>query len=162
VVFDVPEGRLAGVSLGLAATVSLPALPGRQYTARVREMSPAADAQARTYRVKLALEQDAQQLPLGMTAEVSLSAPTGSVNGVRIPATALFHDKEQPAVWVVRPADSTLELRPVSVQRYGERDVLLSGGLSPGERVVMQGVHTVAAGEKVEPIAPPHPEDAPP
>jgi membrane fusion protein, multidrug efflux system len=25
----------------------------------------------------------------------------------------------------------------------------------------MQGVHAVAAGEKVEPVAPPHPEDAP-
>jgi multidrug efflux system membrane fusion protein len=62
---------------------------------------------------------------------------------------------------VVRPADSTLELRRVTVRRYGEREVLVSAGLAAGERVVMQGVHAVAAGEKVEPVAPPHPEDAP-
>jgi multidrug efflux system membrane fusion protein len=162
VLVGVPEAQLAGVSVGQAATVSLPALPDRNYAARVRDISPAADPQARTYRVKLALEQDGQQLPLGMTAEVALSAPADAGHDVRIPVTALFHDKEQPAVWVVRPADSTLELRPVSVRRYGERDVLLSAGLSPGERVVMQGVHAVAAGEKVQPVAPPHAEDAPP
>jgi hypothetical protein len=61
----------------------------------------------------------------------------------------------------VRAADARLELRPVAVLSYGERDVLVGSGLHAGERVVMQGVHTVSAGEKVEPIAPPHPEDAP-
>jgi RND family efflux transporter MFP subunit len=161
VVFGVPEAQLGGVAVGQAATVSLLALPGRRYSGRVREISPAADPQARTYRVKLALDADAQQLPLGMTAQVALSAPGGAGREVRIPATALFHDKEQPAVWVVRPADSTLELRVVSVARYSERAVWLHAGLAPGERVVMQGVHTVSAGEKVEPLAPPHPEDAP-
>jgi RND family efflux transporter MFP subunit len=157
----VPESQLAGLAVGQAATVSLPAQPGKSYAARVRDISPAADAQARTYRVKLALDSDGQRLALGMTAQVALAASGDSGRDVRIAATALFHDKEQPAVWVVRPADSTLELRPVTVRRYGEREVLISAGLKPGERVLMQGVHAVAAGEKVEPIAPPHPEDAP-
>jgi RND family efflux transporter MFP subunit len=159
--FSVPEGLLAGVAVGQSATVSLLAMPGKSYAGHVRDISPAADPQARTYRVKLALDGAGQQLPLGMTAQVSLAARTEAARAVRIPATALFHDKEQPAVWVVRPSDSTLELRPVTVQRYGEREVLVSAGLHAGERVVMQGVHAVAAGEKVEPVAPPHPEDAP-
>jgi multidrug efflux system membrane fusion protein len=161
VFFSVPEGQLAGISVGQPATVTLVALPGKSYSGRVRDISPAADPQARTYRVKLALDAAGQQLPLGMTAQVSLAATAPSGPLVRIAATALFHDKELPAVWVVRSSDSTLELRRVSVARYGERDVLVSGGLHAGERVVMQGVHAVSAGEKVEPIAPPHPEDAP-
>jgi multidrug efflux system membrane fusion protein len=161
VFFSVPEGLLAGVSVGQIATVSLLAVPGKTYTGHVRDIAPAADPQARTYRVKLALDGTGQQLPLGMTAQVSLAARAQSGPELRIPATALFHDKEQPAVWVVRPSDSTLELRRVTVARYGERDVLVSAGLSAGERVVMQGVHAVAAGQKVEPMAPPHPEDAP-
>jgi multidrug efflux system membrane fusion protein len=147
--------------VGQTASVSLLAMPGQSYSGRVRDISPAADPQARTYRVKLALDAAGQQLPLGMTAQVSLAAKAQGRAEVRIPATALFHDKEQPAVWVVKPSDSTLELRPVTVQRYGEREVLVSAGLTAGERVVMQGVHAVAAGEKVAPVAPPHPEDAP-
>jgi membrane fusion protein, multidrug efflux system len=161
VFFGVPEDQLGGVSVGQVATVSLPAMPGKNYLGHVRDISPAADPQARTYRVKLALDADGQQLPLGMTAQVSLAPRDDLGREVRIPATALFHDKEQPAVWVVRAADSTLELRPVTVRRYGERVVLISAGLTPGERVVMQGVHAVAAGEKVEPVPPPHPEDSP-
>jgi RND family efflux transporter MFP subunit len=161
VFIGVPEDQLAGVSVGQAATVNLVAMPGKSYAARVRDISPAADPQARTYRVKLALDADGQQLPLGMTAQVALAPKDDAGRDVRIPATALFHDKEQPAVWVVRPSDSTLELRPVTVHRYGEGAVLVSAGLAPGERVVMQGVHAVAAGEKVEPVPPPHPEDSP-
>jgi len=161
VFIGVPEDQLGGVSIGQAATVSLPAMPGRNYLAHVRDISPAADPQARTYRVKLALDADGQQLSLGMTAQVALAPKDDGGREVRIPATALFHDQEQPAVWVVRPSDSTLELRRVTVRRYGERAVLISAGLKPGERVVMQGVHAVAAGEKVEPVAPPHPEDSP-
>jgi multidrug efflux pump subunit AcrA (membrane-fusion protein) len=127
----------------------------------VRDISPAADPQSRTYRIRLALDQPGPQVHLGMTAEVSLAASSTTRPAIRIPATALFHQGEHPAVWVVRAADARLELRPVAVLSYGERDVLVGSGLHAGERVVMQGVHTVSAGEKVEPIAPPHPEDAP-
>lgn len=159
VFFDVPESRMADVHIGQEGDITLSAWPERQFAGRIREISPAADPQTRTYRVKLALDSAAAALPLGMTAQVSLTA--ASMAGVTLPATALFHRGEQPAVWVLKPADSTLELRPVHVVRYGERDVLVDQGLHPGERVVMQGVHTVSAGEKVTPIAPPHPEDAP-
>ncbi len=159
VYIDVPETRIADVSVGQQASVTLPSLPGKTFAARVRDLSPAADPQARTYRVKLALDGAGQNLPLGMTAQVALSTGT-SEHGVRLPATALFHQGEQPAVWVLQ-GHATLALRPVTVLRYGARDVLVGAGLKPGERVVMQGVHTVSAGEKVTPIAPPHPEDAP-
>lgn len=158
---DVPESRVAGIAVGQAATVTLPALPGRSYAAHVREMAPAADAQSHTYLVKLSIEHADPSLQLGMTAEAALQNGKSRLAAVRIPATALFHQGEQPAVWIVRPADATLALRPVTVARYGERDVLIAGGLQAGERIVMQGVHTVSAGEKVAPIAPPHAEDAP-
>jgi membrane fusion protein, multidrug efflux system len=161
VFIDVSEDRLAGIAVGQAAAVTLLALPGETLVGHVRDIAPSADPQSRTYRVKLALDQPGPQVRLGMTAQVSLVASSKAGQGVRIPATALFHQGETPAVWVVRSSDSTLELRPVTVMRYGERDVVVGNGLHAGERVVMQGVHTVSAGEKVAPIAPPHPEDAP-
>lgn len=166
VFFDVPESQFADITVGQPATATVSALPGHTYTGHVREIAPAADPQSRTYRVKLSLDQShADQslapLQLGMTAQVALSAGTSSGANVRIPVTALFHQGEHPAVWVVRAADSTLELRPITVTRYEERDVLIGAGLTAGEQVVMQGVHAVSAGEKVTVVAPPHPEDAP-
>jgi len=167
VVCDVPESALAGLAVGQTANVTLGALPGRKFTARVRELSPAADPQSRTYRAKLTLDNPGPDVRLGMTADIALSAPApSSASGAQgqhgfivLPATALFHDGTQPAVWVVRAADSMLELRRVTVVRYNERTIVISQGLKDGEHVVLQGVHTVSAGEKVRAIAPLHPED---
>ncbi|MFL6641550.1 MAG: efflux RND transporter periplasmic adaptor subunit [Paraburkholderia graminis] len=167
VVCDVPESALAGLSVGQTANVTLGALPGRKFTARVRELSPAADPQSRTYRAKLTLENPGPDVRLGMTADIALSARSSSAASNAedehgffvLPSTALFHDGTQPAVWVVRAADSALELRRVTVARYNERTIVVSQGLKNGEHVVLQGVHTVSAGEKVRAIAPLHPED---
>ncbi len=161
VVSDVPEAALASLAPGHTASVTLPSLPGRQFAAKVREIAPAADPQSRTYRVKLTLAAPDPAIRLGMTADVAFNgAPVaGDAQPITLPATALFHDGAQPAVWVVRTKDDTLELRRVDVARFNERTVTVSHGLQPGERVVLQGVHTVSAGEKVRAIAPLHPED---
>nr|WP_285293335.1 efflux RND transporter periplasmic adaptor subunit [Burkholderia glumae] len=158
IVTDVPEATLALLQPGHAATVTLPALPQRRFEARVREIAPAADPQSRTYRVRLTLSHPDPAVRLGMTADVALAGAAADGARYTLPSTALFHDGAAPAVWVVRP-DDTLELRRVTVVRYGESSVTVSQGLRAGERVVQQGVHTVSAGEKVRAVAPLHAED---
>ncbi len=157
---DVPENILAHLAPGQRATVTLAPLPDRSFNATLREIAPAADPQSRTYRVKLTLENPDPALRLGMTANISFENTAGSAQPTfTLPATALFHQGDAPAVWVVKPGDDTLELRPVRVLRYDARTVTLSQGLKDGERVVWQGVHAVSAGEKVRPVPPLHPED---
>ncbi len=164
VVSDVPETSLGALAVGQTATVTIGALSGKTFTARVREVSPAADAQSRTYRVRLTLESPTPEVRLGMTADVAFAqAAASSASGTpaqsfTLPSTALFHTGKLPAVWIVK-ADNALELRRVEVSRYGERTVTVSQGISAGDRVVWQGVHTVSAGEKVRVVAPLHPED---
>jgi membrane fusion protein, multidrug efflux system len=162
VVVDVPESTLAALAVGQTAKVTMSALPGRSFSARVRELSPAADPQSRTYRANLTLLDPGPDVRLGMTADVALTSgntATQPATSFTLPATALFHDGTAPAVWVVHEGTNVLELRRVQVTRYDERTVAISGGLKDGERVVLQGVHTVTAGETVHPIAPLHPED---
>ena len=162
VVVDVPESTLAALAVGQTAKVTMSALPGRSFSARVRELSPAADPQSRTYRANLTLLDPGPDVRLGMTADVALtSSNTASqpATSFTLPATALFHDGTAPAVWVVHEGTNALELRRVQVTRYDERTIAISGGLKDGERVVLQGVHTVTVGETVRPIAPLHPED---
>ena len=163
VVADVPETALASLAVGQNATVSIGALAGKKFAARVREVSPAADAQSRTYRVRLTLEAPTPEVRLGMTADVAFAQSTASASGTpgqsfTLPSTALFHAGNLPAVWIVK-ADNALELRRVEVSRYGERTVTVSQGIAAGERIVWQGVHTVSAGEKVRVVPPLHPED---
>ncbi|PTB17827.1 efflux RND transporter periplasmic adaptor subunit [Trinickia symbiotica] len=159
-VCDAPERVLSGLAVGRPAKITLPALPGKTFPARVREVSPSADPQSRTYRVKLTLQAADAALRLGMTAVVAFDSVDEAPEHVfTLPATALFHDGQRPAVWIVRAGADRLELRPVTVVRYDERTISISGGLHDGERVVLQGVHTVSAGEHVRAVAPLHPED---
>jgi multidrug efflux pump subunit AcrA (membrane-fusion protein) len=71
-----------------------------------------------------------------------------------LPTTAIFHQGNAPAVWVINPGTSTLELRPVTVRSYSDHSTTISGGLKDGETVVLAGVHTVYAGEHVSPVRP--------
>jgi RND family efflux transporter MFP subunit len=160
VILDAAPGDLRLLTVGRAAGVTFSALPERRFEARVRELSPAADPQSRTYRVKLTLADPGPDVRLGMTGEATIAraASPGDAGErrsvVEIPATALFHQGENPAVWTIRSSDSKLELRPVNVLGYGERTAYIDGGLGEGDSIVAAGVHAVYAGEHVTPVKP--------
>jgi len=159
VILDAAAGDLSRISIGQGASVAFTALPGRRLEARVREVAPAADPQSRTYRIKLTLTQPEAAVRLGMTGDASLS-PVAMASGAgdpptfKVPATAIFHHGNSPAVWVIRGGDSTLELRPVTVRSYGERTAIVANGLRDGDHIVLAGVHTVFAGEHVNAVKP--------
>lgn len=154
VVVDVPENRIGEVHRGQAANVTLAAQPpgAPPLRAQVRDIAEVADPQSRTFRVKLALAQPAQAR-LGTTATANFTAVSGAPRLV-VPASALFHEGAATAVWVINPADSTLALRKVEVAAFDADTVTLAGGLTATDRVVVQGVHAVNAGERVNPVAP--------
>ena len=180
VILDAAESDLGRIGVGQTASVTFQALPGRKYDAKVREIAPAADPQSRTFRVKLTLTQPGNEVRIGMTGDAVLSpggapvahAGAGAAGGASasasanagasttpqptftVPSTALFHDGRQPAVWVIRASDSTLELRRVTVSRYSERTTTVTDGIKDGEQLVLAGVHTVYAGQHVKPVKP--------
>jgi membrane fusion protein, multidrug efflux system len=162
VILDAAESELGRITIGQTAKVTFPALPGRQFEARVREIAPAADAQSRTFRVKLQLTGSLDAVRLGMTGDATL-LPAGvaaaassrvSATTFTLPATAIFHQDKSPAVWVVTGNDSTLQLRPVKVSSYTDHSTVVTAGLNDGDVVVLAGVHTVYAGQHVKPVRP--------
>jgi multidrug efflux system membrane fusion protein len=160
VILDAAASDLGRITVGQTASVTFPALPGRRFEARVREVAPAADPQSRTYRVKLTLAEPGPAVRFGMTGDATLSPVTTARNAAddapvfKVPATAIFHHGKDPAVWVIRPKDSTLELRPVTVGSYSERGTTVTRGLRDGDNIVLAGVHTVYAGQHVKQAKP--------
>lgn len=168
VTLDAADTDLARIEIRQNASVTFPSLPGHRYDARVREISPAADPQSRTYRVKLTLLHPGDEVHIGMTGDAVLLPPgvSDADNSVassvavadhpnfKIPATAIFHQGKDPAVWVVKPGSAILELRTVAVASYGERTATVTSGLKDGEQIVLAGVHTVFAGQHVKPVGP--------
>jgi RND family efflux transporter MFP subunit len=147
IAFDLPESWLAQVHVGSTVQVQAPALGGQTVRAVVRHVGAAADPASRTFPVRAAVT-GANPLALGMSVQVAL-ATTGSVGAVRLPASALFHQADKPAVWLVDPKAGTLSLRVVQVLRYEGADIDV-GGVSRGEWVVSSGVHTLDAHDHVQ------------
>jgi len=158
VTLDAAASDLPRLSVGQTANVTFPALPGKRLAARVREITPAADPQSRTYRVKLTLLQPGQIVRFGMTGDATLEPMAGPDAGAAsstftVPSTAIFHQGNSPAVWIIG-AHNSLELHPVTVRSYSEHSTIVGGGLKDGDVVVLAGVHTVYAGQHVTPVRP--------
>ncbi|WP_456416335.1 efflux RND transporter periplasmic adaptor subunit [Thiolapillus sp.] len=114
----------------------------------VRDIAPAAD-QNRTWLVKISLVAPPAGLKLGMTAKV-VFAPDASGGFFWLPATALFQNNEQPAVWLV-DADDKVRLRNIELEQYLENGMLVSG-LEEGVEVVAVGVTHLHPGQVVYPV----------
>lgn len=147
-VFDVPDGRIDEVKAG--STVVINPLSGEHtaWAGRVREISPSADPVTRTYQVRTTIVNPPPSLRLGMTVSVLLPRVGGAPN-ISLPSTAIFQKDGKPAVWIVT-AQSTVELRPVTIERYDSNRAFVADGIRTGERVVTAGVHRLAPGEKVK------------
>jgi membrane fusion protein, multidrug efflux system len=168
VVFAVPEDRVAQIR-------ALAKVPGafsvrtwgsnQTVPATIHEIAAAADPVTRTFLVKVDVGAKASAaLKLGQTATVIVSAP--AVGGVtKLPLTALREEKGASSVWLVDPVSMTVKSQPVQLAGADGNDVVIAGGLAPGQVVVTAGVHVLSAGQKVKFYAngaPPSPAAAAP
>jgi RND family efflux transporter MFP subunit len=144
-----PEAWL-GEARSSHGSVKLWAGPERRYEARLRELSPQADAMTRTYAARFTIENPDDQVALGMTATVTLSHATdGSL--VKLPLAAILNRGKGPSVYVV-DTSGELELRPVTVASFTAAAAVVTAGVSDGERVVTLGVQKLDAGQKVRAV----------
>lgn len=150
IVVDVPEDHLAAFKTS-RFKASLASVPDQTFDVVLRELSPQAAAQTRTYRARLR-PAAARALPLGATATLVVERPVGEAPAAAIPASALTQNKGQPAVWVVRRTGNelvgTVDLLGVAVHGYRNDEVLVSGPPA-GALIVTAGVQKMAPGLKV-------------
>ncbi|WP_095144196.1 MULTISPECIES: efflux RND transporter periplasmic adaptor subunit [unclassified Pseudomonas] len=148
IVIDVPEDQLS-VFKDAQFKASLTSAPNETFDVTLRELSPQAAAQTRTYRARL---KPMQALPLGATATVMARRVMTSVSVAAVPATALTQSGGQPALWVVTPVGKDpvgiVELERVAVWGYRSDEVLVSGPQA-GALVVTAGIQKMTSGLKV-------------
>ena len=145
-VVAIPESQLAQARTG-EATASLWSGPEKIYAARLRELSPSADAATRTYIARFALPNAGPEVQLGMTATVTIGE-AGGEKVARLPLSALHNEGKGPGVWVV-DVDNRPALRPVTVLGYEANEVLVASGVSDGHEVITLGVQKLDAGQRV-------------
>ena len=146
-VFDVPAPVIHSAPPNPKINVTLTDDPSVKAEGRVRQVDPQADPVTRTFRVRVSLIDPPATMRLGATVTGSMRQK--STPGMSIPASALTSSNNQPAVWIVDPANLTVSLRIVEVQRFDPATVVVSDGLREGDTVVTAGVQALHPGQKV-------------
>ena len=154
IVIALPEDKVETMRRVENVTVRLWANPGVIIPGKIREVSPVAEAATRTYAVKVSIPDSAAGVKLGMTALVQFASTTPQAM-IRAPLTALFHEKNSTSVWVVE--NGAVKLVPVQIGGTAGNEVVLVGGVKPGQTVVTAGVNLLKQGQKVHILAPERP-----
>jgi RND family efflux transporter MFP subunit len=143
---NLPEG--VRPELGTAASARL---YGRDqmYQARLRELSEAADPASRTFAARYVLEGEAASTPLGSTVTITLVTKQNTGDDfTQVPVGAIHDRGSGPGVWIVDDK-SEVRFRSVTIASIGQEQVVLSGRVQAGEKVVALGAHLLHEGQVV-------------
>ena len=137
----VDEADRSRLRPGQPAIVRVDALPDREFAGHVLRINTLATTDfdagwpfIRNFDVEIELDQTDSRLRPGMRAMARVEVDRFS-NSILIPAEASFQKSGRSVAYVLR--GSKFEERPVEIARHGEGQLLVGGGLSPGERVAL-------------------------
>jgi Cu(I)/Ag(I) efflux system membrane fusion protein len=142
---EVYERDLPGIRIGQKAILRTPSVPGREFEGLVTFIDPNFDAQTRSTKVRIEVENPPADgeahglrriLPHRAYAEATVLAGLGE--GLVVPRSAVLRDGRREVVYVENGAGQ-YEQRSVKTGRVGDEGIEILDGLKEGERVVTQG-----------------------
>lgn len=144
---SVPENEIAQVNIGNQAIVSVGALQGKEFTAVVSEKSMLAHPVSHNYEASMRIESTEKvDIIPGMVCKVKLRQ--GDEPAIVLPNNAVLVSKNGGRfVWTVR--DGLVSRKNVVAGGLTESGLVITEGLSPGDRVITAGSQKVSEGMKV-------------
>jgi RND family efflux transporter MFP subunit len=147
---NVPQAEAGAIRVGQPARISVPDLPGRQFTGTVTRTSNSLDPATRTLLVEVQVPNRESILLPGMYAQVDLITSRKDPPLV-IPGDTLVVRPDGTQVALVTPGQ-TIHFQRIDLGRdYGDRIEVVSG-LQLGQRVVVNPGDAVREGAKVKPV----------
>ena len=150
VLVHVPESRIAAFQTAGTLRITIPALRDRSWDGQLRELARQADPRTRTFAARVSLPPTGDEVALGMSARIVVVSPVRE--RVLIPLAALSTQGDEPAVWVMDPADRSVRRVAVVTEPPLGEQVPVTRGLKEGDRVVVAGMHRLHDGQVVHPV----------
>jgi cobalt-zinc-cadmium efflux system membrane fusion protein len=129
---------------GKTAKVTLPALPGRTFQAKITLIGKQVDTASRTIPVRIAIANGSGVLRPGMSATAWVPLGESSQQIITVPAASVQRIENQWYVFIPKSSD-TFELRQVGRGRDLEGEIEIVSGLKSGETVVVDGAFLLKA-----------------
>lgn len=148
---DSDIGRL---SPGMPATIRLSSLADGEIEGVISEIDARADASSGAFEVTIALPAN-PQLRSGQigTAEFRVAAAPGDA-GLAVPASAVFNVRaDEGFVYLLDAKTSKVRAKAVQIGKVDDRQLVITGGIKAGDRIVASGIGLLTDGAKVRPLA---------
>ncbi|HEX7798058.1 MAG TPA: efflux RND transporter periplasmic adaptor subunit [Vicinamibacterales bacterium] len=142
----VPEQFVSAIAVGAPVNFEVDAYPGRQFTGKIRYVSPALEANQRALTVEAVVANPDRELKPGLFATARIEQPQRTP-AVMVPASAVQTTAGTSRVFIVN--GDHVEERIVTVGQTVDSNVEISNGLKAGERVATTNVAQLTDGAKV-------------
>lgn len=149
VLADIPETLVSDLS-SYEAKIILWNRPKEQFLVTLREVSPFAAEQTKTFEAQYSINNSNTlniQLLKGMTARLILTKKTKELYSI-LPATALVKTNGKPGVWEYIPPKKAIRFVPVTIYQYTLDKVVVSG-LKDGMVIIVLGGHKLDTNAQV-------------
>ncbi|MFQ5878125.1 MAG: efflux RND transporter periplasmic adaptor subunit, partial [Acidobacteriota bacterium] len=144
---EVPERYFARLTPGSRTEVSFEALPDYTARGRVSAIIPRADPQARTFPVKVRIENRDGRIGVGMLAQVEL--PLGeSFRATIVPKDAVVREGPNQFVYLLN-GDGSVERVPVRTGTGVGAWITVRGAVRAGQKVITRGNERLRPGQTV-------------
>ena len=137
---SIPQRYANSLSATQALRVTLPALPGEEFTAMVDFVYPELDRQTRSLRVRLVLDNPNGRLKPNMFATVTFD--TSNTEALVIPRSALIRTAANDRV-VLALGNGEFRSAAVAVGRITADYAEITAGLKEGDEVVINGLFLI-------------------
>jgi len=161
----VHETHVKRITIGMAARITVDALPNMSFPGQVKQIAPLPDAGSswmnpdlKVYDTEVYIANNAEGLRSGMTCEVELVAETHT-NALYVPIQSVVRIKGEPTVFVVADRGAAVP-RSVKIGGDNNRMIHVLDGLVEGERVLL--APPLRNSERDSSAAPPEPAKAGP
>ncbi|KPU45134.1 macrolide export protein MacA [Oxobacter pfennigii] len=141
------ENMISSLKLGQEVKIALTAIPGKEYTGHIENISPVADSKTQMYPVIINIDNKEQEILPGMFAKVEFS--TDTVNDAIIVKKESIKEKEGKSYVYVVENDAAVE-KEVAIGMDTGSLVEVISGLNEGENIIVKGQDYVENGTKVK------------
>lgn len=144
--FTIPGVRLSEVAVGQSVRANADAVPDRVFPGLVTAVETRLDQRTRSARVRATIPNEGELLRPGMLVRVEVQR--GEQPVLQVPEEAVEPIGNQQFVWVVDD-ENIVHRVEVDGGRRKVGSVEIRGGLTPGQRVVVEGLARVVDGDPV-------------
>jgi RND family efflux transporter MFP subunit len=144
----VPENEIGGIAEGQAAHVIVAALDNAAFSGKVEMKGVSANAMSHTYEAKIGISNPQLQIMPGMVCKVTL-AGNSNTEVIVVPNRAVQISADgRRYVWLAE--SGVAKRRFVKTGNLTDSGIVITEGLSAGDRLIIEGFQKVSEGMKIK------------